>query len=1218
MSACQFGVVHTWRRAAVAGLLLLAWVCTACTSNPAKTPAAAQKSGFWLTRIADHTALQAVSHRGSTFWAWSPRYSLFQGIGGTQGLHLMHSHTGTDMLPSPLLPEWYVDRVMPSGSGERTWVEAFRPTGPRNAYGGYSDTSLEFGTFLVGPAPKYETQRCAELSDAARLERHRLILSEDGLVAWQTTSGLLTVVGKPSFFPSAGVLVRTCQTVQRLFTDRYPLEVAPITGSERAWLLSSPRPANGSWNPMVGAKQLAIVDRYGNVVSDLTATLPGAPFYDAAFSRHGDYAWLSREAGGISVIAKDGQPVGGGNPLPLPPGVDWDVTLSPGGRTGYLLPDLPLRRGMPHFSAMYVYRLNDAAARPVEFAQGLSAFDIVVGESDDEVWARGSRSVHEVSVRGDVIGKWTESADVVPIQTGRSWFIQNSSYGGRTNGLFLIESPDSRPDVATAPLSNFLRDEALVPPHALDDGHTLLLSNTDGGGEDHSWLAHDAMGLEGFSIAFDGQPVSNVDASVVSVRPEQVSLAVQLPLLDGRIPKGNVSVTVVDAARGEVAGGGTPVPEPRETAEIRLGLRPGKAWRFSERYRVELSYSDEYGSRLAVAWPDVRFEPPWLSHPKVRSVILVAMVLAVWLVLLRVGPAAPAVTRWLPSIVAVTSGGVVHFPEVAQSVDAPTVVVLLGALVLAGLPVGLVSPAAFRTLAQAAPFHWCAPWALLLPMVRRRLYGSYVTALQAQLRGAREGAQHETYVSVPVRIVAESTRNERVTDAPIDAREVARRWAADDVDTRRTVVIESPGGRGKSALLREVIRLVTDEFVANDRLPLPVVCRGEDDSKASIEDLMRQALGRHIVSEEVFQQELARGGFLPVVDGLTESTIGSGTVLTYCRNANAEACPLLTTKRPEGDRGGEILNALESAPRWVRLEPLRLDQNELANFERSYIEEDAKRGVAGKPLSAGLQKICQAGDGTFLPILVRLCIVAGDDSAETVKDIYEGAFNVLLKGSNEEPNVDQAAALCVDTYWKDGRRSLLLGSVAADKRACVQLLIESNMLVPTVRNRVTGDPQEVSFFHDSMQSFLTASGLFRLPDAWDHFGRAAGDPLFAKGQAEFSGIGVPELFAMCLAVYGPKDLVRERLRLDLERWSADLDDELQKKHVKLAIPPSAVAPLSRVNQQLGAGQLLRHLADQCRDSLEDLAYIYARIAPRAWQAMVTRPPATPVADRNGH
>lgn len=106
----------------------------------------------------------------------------------------------------------------------------------------------------------------------------------------------------------------------------------------------------------------------------------------------------------------------------------------------------------------------------------------------------------------------------------------------------------------------------------------------------------------------------------------------------------------------------------------------------------------------------------------------------------------------------------------------------------------------------------------------------------------------------------------------------------------------------------------------------------------------------------------------------------------------------------------------------------------------------------------------------------------------------------------------------METYWRTGSRILSLPAISTDRLPVVRLLLDSQIIIATLQNRVTGEAQEVGFFHDSMPSLLTASGLFKLPDAWNQLERAAGDPLFTKGRPEIFGETGSELFQMCLAV----------------------------------------------------------------------------------------------------
>jgi hypothetical protein len=1073
--------------------------------------------------------------------------------------------------------------------------------------------SSEAATFLVDTRDGYKIDRCAPLPDS-NLKEHVIVPSHDGSQAWQTGDVLQTLNGKRWFYPSPGVFLRTCQSVKHLFTDLYPLDVFPIAGSNRAWLVSSARSTTGVGHPHMGAR-VAIVDTAGSVAVDVNALLPESRFAKAVASADGSYAWLLTEDARIYVVGKDGAVANGGRPLPLP----VDVTLeevfpSSNGRVGWIMPALPhlgkggvkaneYEQAQQRQSGVFAFNLDTGSLGRFRPSPYSSIFMVYPNDAGDEAWVVGSEDqIYETSASGSQGGRWSagDETEIIPAGRGRAWFVVSSTY--HESGLFLIESPSSKLDFNEAPLSNILRADVPMElrAHPLDGGKVLLLSSSGRLSRvTGSWVAHAGDELQGVSLSFGGSELATNRASTLAVDPgiPGQSTTVSLPLEGGEIPSGGrLEVVVYDGTASPIASAGAEVLSTAKTAELALSLQRGKEWKFGTPYHIEVRYSDNYGSRISIGWPAVEFRPPVLSRPKVRSALCVALVWIVWMLLLRFRSVAPTAAKWSPLALWLGSGGGLNLPAISRAVnvDGTTIIVLLGASALLSVPAGFLSPDTFRTLAQTAPFHWCAPWAMLLPGMRRRMYKEYMAELEENLTRSRIASQHETYVQMPLVLTGRTAGNEQGMQGPVDASYLRSQWAAPNIDLRSTIIVESAGGRGKSALLRELVRTQIEQFKQEEGSLLPVPLTPASIVEDSVEKSIRRVLARHLISDEVFRQELETGGFLPVVDGLTELKISPGTIETYVRSQPGKVCPLLVTKRT--DR--ELDCALYYAARWIQVEPARLDEATRNQFETVYVVEDRKRGLSVKPLSAGLLNICRTGDGSYLPILVRLCIIAGDDSADSVKDVYEGAFKVLLLDDNKGVRLDEGSALCIETYWRTGARLLPVAAIPASRRSTVQLLLQSQILVPTIRNRINDEPQEVAFFHDSMQSFLTALGLFQLPDAWAHLGRAAGDPAFTVRRSDDSGETGSELFQMCLAVFGPKEVLRKHLRSDLERWADELDDELQKLEIKSAVPPTVDI---RFDRQSSPAVLLKQLATACGDRLEELAHVYVRIAPLAWK-----------------
>ena len=166
-------------------------------------------------------------------------------------------------------------------------------------------------------------------------------------------------------------------------------------------------------------------------------------------------------------------------------------------------------------------------------------------------------------------------------------------------------------------------------------------------------------------------------------------------------------------------------------------------------------------------------------------------------------------------------------------------------------------------------------------------------------------------------------------------------------------------------------------------------------------------------------------------------------------------------------------------------------------------------------------------------------------------------------------------------------------------------------------------PKEIQFFHDSMQSYLTAYGLFvqdaenyaKLPRPMDDptnipwsRGRvllwAAANEKFAPAQADLSQTGGTELLQMCLATFTPKDAWRQWLQDELVKWAMAHEEDLRKKDVVRAVPDPVRQQVENIR---GVAKLLTNAAQLClaadqeRKSVELLGRLFGGIATLVYE-----------------
>jgi hypothetical protein len=522
---------------------------------------------------------------------------------------------------------------------------------------------------------------------------------------------------------------------------------------------------------------------------------------------------------------------------------------------------------------------------------------------------------------------------------------------------------------------------------------------------------------------------------------------------------------------------------------------------------------------------------------------------------------------------------------------------------------GLFSPRVFRQLGKMEPFNRVSPVALQFGFVRRRLFAEYLAELESELRHRRSGTNNEVYVPIPAEVLTDQGARELVVEPALP---LCRHLTDRDLSERRNIFIESPGGRGKSALMRQIVQLAIDQFKVDPCSSLPVFCSLVKDQ--SVQDMIRQRLGRHVLSDDAFDQQLIGGHFIAVLDGLSEYDLQPERLRDFIVSEGGQATCLLMTTRPNIT----YRQAVQTAGRVVLVEPQRLkDDQTLERFQKTYLEEDLREpGSIAAPLSEDMKNACRSADGSYLPLLVRLAIRVGGGGEGSVAAVYAKTFQLLLsrKGEDDPQLLEQAARLCMSTYWQNGIRPIAFAGVTPERQRVLQSLRNAGILVDEGVTRLPDSPRMVRFFHDSMQSYLTALGIFRgyaanedqNLDGWHQLSRAAGDPVF-KGQSDISsGVGA-ELFQMCLHVCIPPQQLKKVFQDDLRTWARSYERGLSKDDVLHACPEDLRQALElHLDPGESAGVFLEKAVKLCSQDgaereLRYLGILYGGMALLIWQ-----------------
>jgi len=851
---------------------------------------------------------------------------------------------------------------------------------------------------------------------------------------------------------------------------------------------------------------------------------------------------------------------------------------------------------------------------------------------DGHVWLSDEQRVYLLGDSGDVVARSADSLGgvrLVPVSAERAWAVTRS-------GTVLLLGVSGQDIAVTASIETGLRGLRF---QARDEQGGWVLS--DEGTRLHR-LTRGPDGLtltpvlEGVSMGealpipgtarfwLAGTPRGYVYGPAAEVRRVEVGFAGGARLersadgavkVEGRLEAGAPLESLVldwpGLAQAEAAGRSLRLDLYAEGGErVGQGVRrfsdpsgplfqwtepPGDA---EQRYRAVVSHEVENGTRLTASFLNVPFGVPLLERVWVRTALaclVVTLLLVLPLLLLR--PAGVS-RRWLPLVAYTASlvglgGGELLGLLGGLRVHLPTVVAVMAAELVLCAGLGLVSPAVFRRLAFTHPFSWAAAPLLRWPAFRRRFFAGHVRQVLRRVEVASAQANGEVFVDLSAHVIEHSAPGMPPSAAERTAKELALLLTHE----RAHLLIQCAGGRGKSALLRQLVRLSLARFVERPASPLPVfIDPAAEDLEAAAKDALRE-LG---LPEALRDALLESGDFFLVLDGLTESKLSPEALRRYLEREMGLHAPLLLSARPNES----YRTAMSHALRWMAVEPKRLDEEGFARFQAAY------PGPDGKPaeLSGALRRICRGRsvDGTYVPLLVRLALRFGGEGVDSVINLYRAVFAGLLKTAPDDAATSEmlafAETLCLDSYWAHRHRLLVFRD--SPDEAKLRRLLDAGLLV-SADARPGPVPTHVRFFHDSMQSYLTARALFARYAAkarWDCLWRAAGEPGFAREQSDLMTEAGSELFQLCTYVFGHDARLRSELTRHLELCAEANDEKLTKEGIFAALPESLRSTARKSGRKLGPGALLREATRVCMEHPEGdaLFLLYARIAPLAW------------------
>jgi hypothetical protein len=152
----------------------------------------------------------------------------------------------------------------------------------------------------------------------------------------------------------------------------------------------------------------------------------------------------------------------------------------------------------------------------------------------------------------------------------------------------------------------------------------------------------------------------------------------------------------------------------------------------------------------------------------------------------------------------------------------------------------------------------------------------------------------------------------------------------------------------------------------------------------------------------------------------------------------------------------------------------------------------------------------------------------------------------------------------------------------------------------------------VRFFHDSVQSYLTAVAIGRQDDRMKLVDEAAANPRFSRERGQAGIHAMPELFEMCLHTFLSDSAGREKLRSRILDWRHSFAGAFSRDWVVEQCRRLGVKLQSGLNASGGAALEEAITACDAHDDIRVLGGLYASVAQALW----TRTHAPPVDDEN--
>ena len=602
-------------------------------------------------------------------------------------------------------------------------------------------------------------------------------------------------------------------------------------------------------------------------------------------------------------------------------------------------------------------------------------------------------------------------------------------------------------------------------------------------------------------------------------------------------------------------------------------------------FRFGLDRARELAPEIMV-WSDGKLVPPKLAakgfglSPE-RSGMLLGLVGGLALVLLSWIPVKQFVTDAVSSVsIAVSSvsivadrlGVVVKMPLGMPEVRFGVSVFHACAVFL----LVLISAAAVLVLAGETRSPYLASWPVRLVMpsllrvgwLRAKYYKRLLRRARKNLSQQRKAHEGERYIALPAAMTWHDL-DSSLASTPVSFPNPADRLA--DVlyplPARRglRVLIRAPGGRGKSALLREVRSRLLDRVRIGGRIPLECELGALADLGGSHSFVQR--LDARFAHEAQLIRDLRSGQFVLFLDRLSGS---DEEIRQLVAVMNAEELAL--THIVFGSRPFDLAqqSLLPDELFDVVCVPERLNDDGLDAFVKTYSNT---KDVAREAIT----RTCKAPDGTYVPLLVRLALLAGPEATLVqTSDVYREALRRLLKDQHS-PNeiIDQIAKLCAESTIPHRDGTLSYAEAHTQDKELLGVLKHAGILLPVEPHRLdrdTPEPRALRFLHENVHAYLTARGIAIRKD-WQRLDSFVAHRRLTDAVATFDEADV---YSLCIQLVSDRDqgALIDSMKTKLKAWARDYREVLSLQDVYSGLDDKLDAVQSALGSNEGAGRAI--------------------------------------------